>query len=757
MVDELYLQYLGIPASSDEAEEPEEDPEPPYVSSYVSVYVKPDPPPAQEPIPNDIVTFVPPIPQPKRQPKPVPQKPTVPLVIYTAFDTDKAEELKKRLENAPRPVHDKKQPKQKTKPDTVSIPDVAVPADFVQPEATPDISALDLEHSWSSEFRLHQLRLEHDCELVRELEIAFRHERMIKFYLDDPKACLKNFAEYGWDEESDELAEAYVEKYAEEMKLHYEGQDELWNSLAWGATEEVREDLTNDRLESAVVVNIVTKEEIFRRFGDEDETPLQEENREMIKDPNNTALVHNHWNDSPGSQADFDAALWLGVRYLIVVTPSGVQYIYERDGDTMKLLDEVFNRGHVALPSPVETAESREAYEAQALAEAGNPPERVMEQEELHWWQRENVVVPYKTTETKAQVAARMGIPVEYLEELNEGNAENNMMRIPLPGWYAQTIDEPWVSVAHTTGATFLDPGPLLERNQLISEWNALSPVEQQIEMALMGSDANIDRFVTFENAGHDFDYTLAWLQTHENAINQAASDFVVPSSLLNTVLGSELLYDYGDEDSQQDATMRSGFRDAALRIGEIVSGIEPRMEESWDGTGVANAHYPALIDAYHFVNERLAPGETHPWDLDPKAPDLASAPKLEPSDAEKSAYVEDWADYYKHRSFDELSQREKEVVLFWVRDGKLDEVPWDLQQDIAYYAASVVGTVRMAAMISHMYGETLEDIDNTANVAENPRDIARVWGRYRSANQYFDYLGNAHLAYPVADYWSKQ
>lgn len=156
-------------------------------------------------------------------------------------------------------------------------------------------------------------------------------------------------------------------------------------------------------------------------------------------------------------------------------------------------------------------------------------------------------------------------------------------------------------------------------------------------------------------------------------------------------------------------------------------------------------------------MKERLAPGENHPCELDQNAPDLESAPKLEPSDAEKSAYVESRADYCNHRSFDALSQREQEVVLFWIRDGKLDEVPWSLRQDIAYYAASVAGTVRMAAMISHMYGETLKDMESTANVAENPRDMARVWGRYRSANQYFDYLGNAHLAFPVADYWSRQ
>ena len=275
---------------------------------------------------------------------------------------------------------DKKKPDKKK--EASDKPQIAVPADFAQTEAKPDISALGLEFGWSRKFRLTHLQLETDNELVQGVAASLQHRRLFEHYLDDPIAYLKHFAEYGWDEESDRQAEAYIEKYAEEMKLHYAGQGRLWDALAWEATEHVREDLTNDRLESAVAVNIVTKEEIFRRFGDEDKTPLQEENRAMIKDPHNTALVHNHWNDSPGSQADFDAALWLGVRYLIVVTPSGMQYLYERDGDRMKLLDEIFNRERVALPSPAETVESRAAYEAQLLAEAGNPAERVMRQDE---------------------------------------------------------------------------------------------------------------------------------------------------------------------------------------------------------------------------------------------------------------------------------------------------------------------------------------------------------------------------------------
>lgn len=63
---------------------------------------------------------------------------------------------------------------------------------------------------------------------------------------------------------------------------------------------------------------------------------------------------------------------------------------------------------------------NRAAYEAQALAEWDNPAERVMRQGEPFWWQRDNLIlVPYNTTETRQQMAARMGIPVDFLEELD--------------------------------------------------------------------------------------------------------------------------------------------------------------------------------------------------------------------------------------------------------------------------------------------------------------------------------------------------
>ena len=322
MVDELYLQYLGVlPTPSDE-----EEAEEPASSSNTGGWSLP-PPPVRPPAskPSNTGGWSLPLP-PRYDPRP---------------DVSRTE-----------------------RPNDDSDSDSARPGRIVE--------------------ELQDQRPDYSDDLGQAIEDAYKDVNGIYFqlYINQGTVRKNDFAESGQDEESDRHAHVHVEKYMEEMRLHYAGQDELWKGLALGATEGVRKDLTNDRLESAVAVNIVTKIEIFRRFGDEDETPLQEENRKMIKDPHHTALVHNHWNDSPGSQADFDAALWLGVRYLIVVTPSGMQYIYERDGDTMKLLDEIFNREHVALSSPAETEESREAYEAQLLAEAGNPAERVMRQED---------------------------------------------------------------------------------------------------------------------------------------------------------------------------------------------------------------------------------------------------------------------------------------------------------------------------------------------------------------------------------------
>ena len=716
--------------------------------------------PAQAGIPDELLPFVLPPSPPESQPE---APATDPQDNQPAFDPENPAQT---VFGGPPPVYPgivmtpRPASAPSTRPgnlpppneDTPSKPHIAVPEDFVDAIAIPDISALDLEHSWSSEFRLLQLQLDYNDDLVRQVATSLRHERVIDFYLAEPIAYLKNFAEYGWDEESDELAEEYIEKYVEEIKLQTAQREQRVLKVM----QEVISDLSNDKYESVIAIDLDTGDEVFQRPGWRDFVLLQEENRDMVQG-RDVGLFHNHPDDTAASKADLDTAYWLGARFLTVVTPSGFRYVYLRGKSQMELAATIRSSHIVAEPSWREDLESHLAFWSQMFAERDNPAEMVMLEDERLWWQQENlVIIPYNTTETREQVADRIGIPVEVMEQLNEGNAEKDMMYIPLPGWNSYTIDEPsgsWASVAHTTGATLLDHEFLLEKDQLISQWNALSRVEQHIEMALMGSNANIDKFVKFSNSGYDIDYALTWIREKDAAFNQAALDFQTPVALLKTTMSSELLFDYGSDDQLQDDFIRANFN---LLARQLLWRIED-IRESWDGAGVANAHYPTLIDAYFHIDERLEPGETHPWDLDPGAPDLTSAPTLDVTETEKSNYVKRYAEFYKNRSFDQLKPREQEVVLYWIRAGKLDDVPRDLRVGVAHYVADDSGSVRAAAMISRMYSDQLRDLDSEANIAENPQDIARVWGRYRSTDEYFDYRGNARLALPIAEYWTNQ
>ena len=112
---------------------------------------------------------------------------------------------------------------------------------------------------------MHQLQLEHDDDLARGVAISLRHEGIFDFYRDDPIAYLKNFAEYGWDEESDRNAEVYIGKYAEEMKLHYAGQSKRdvaqAERNAWISQTDspqvvaVKQHLAKDRREQVVILD----------------------------------------------------------------------------------------------------------------------------------------------------------------------------------------------------------------------------------------------------------------------------------------------------------------------------------------------------------------------------------------------------------------------------------------------------------------------------------------------------------------------
>ena len=142
--------------------------------------------PAQETIPNDIVALVP----PARRPVPPKLPAATPAIDRPTYGPENPAPPSYggpgpapsgfTLTTVPPSSSDR--PKDPPKKESRrSNSHVAVPRDHLQSEAAPDISALDLEHNWSSEFRLRQLRLEHDCELVREVSTSLRYERFIVF------------------------------------------------------------------------------------------------------------------------------------------------------------------------------------------------------------------------------------------------------------------------------------------------------------------------------------------------------------------------------------------------------------------------------------------------------------------------------------------------------------------------------------------------------------------------------------------------
>lgn len=224
--------------------------------------------------------------------------------------------------------------------------------------------------------------------------------------------------------------------------------------------------------------------------------------------------------------------------------------------------------------------------------------------------------------------------------------------------------------------------------------WESLTTTEQHIEMALTATDGDED--AKFDNI-YDFNYSAQWVEDRRQEIAEAAQAFNIDPVALETMLMSELLYDYETKDQLQDEVLR------AIHGGP-----------SWDGAGVGNVHYWTLIDAYNYSSEVF---EVNPYTLDENAPDLSNAPDLE--------YGDD-----------------------------LNEVPGDLQAQIGTYITSDAGTIRTAAMVTSykihlfMQANSGEEI-NPENLS--PNEIARVFNAYRGIT--FEEQGNYRLALPVAEY----
>ena len=346
--------------------------------------------PASKPVTYDPLSS---IRAPEPKPTTTPLQPIIPLVVITAFDLDTAEELGKRLQNtvhpADRPEKQAHDPlSSKRSPKTSSEPS---PPDIMPDIEEPDLAATDPEFAWSSEQPYLSMNIAdlsyyisaQQDELVRSVTISLQHEKFILAYLENPVEYLKNFAEYGWDEESDEAAEAFIQWHVSRFRSELEEQRELsWSAGVESDIEYSIRDVTNDERESVIVYDLDAGETLFVRAGAKNTVTLQKIHQ-TLAEGHNIIVIHNHPNNTGASLADFSAAAWLDAEYMIVVNPDGRQHHHRRIGDRMVALAPVQNLDYVAPADPLETLAADLAYFLQRLREIGNPPERVMRQEEL--------------------------------------------------------------------------------------------------------------------------------------------------------------------------------------------------------------------------------------------------------------------------------------------------------------------------------------------------------------------------------------
>ncbi|MCY4019084.1 MAG: hypothetical protein OXG39_06720 [Chloroflexi bacterium] len=208
-------------------------------------------------------------------------------------------------------------------------------------------------------------RPEYSDDLTQAVGAAYGDVNDIYFqlYYGQSAVRMNDFAESGLDDESDERAEEQILRRVERVRR------------------ETMTDLADDRWESIVAIDTKTGEKVFWRYGSRSYTFLQEEQRKMVEG-REIALIHNHPNNTAASQADLEGAFWLGAKSLTVVTPSGYRYVYIRGAKGMELAAVINDPNYVANPSWREDVESSTAFWTQTLAEKGNQPEWVMEQED---------------------------------------------------------------------------------------------------------------------------------------------------------------------------------------------------------------------------------------------------------------------------------------------------------------------------------------------------------------------------------------
>jgi len=446
--------------------------------------------------------------------------------------------------------------------------------------------------------------------------------------------------------------------------------------------------------------------------------------------------------------------------FLLVTNPDGTLHRYARVGEAMIPLEPTHNPEYAAPVDPLETALADAAYLAQTLLEMGNPPERVMEQGEALWWKDDNIIVQYQTNETIEQVAARMisppaiprisGEPNDlykaymkeladfktYLDQLNENKEGLGIVFIPLPGWSTRrvsTLGGEQIQGYHASGRTFLR-SRIAHNNQithLSRRWDALSPVEQRIEMALTATDGK--GYAGFDNI-QSFGEAMSWIERNDRLIDKYAANVNVPKQLLQVLLAAEPLYDYDVKDSVQD----------------IMGRMHLTTRFSWRGAGVGNVHYVTLMDAYEHLEEANV---AHLWHVDADAPDLSAFPKLEDFDLPGDM---------TQAEFDKEPDYEQEAIRFQQREEEYPHVDFRrVKHPIALYLSTDEGTINATSIVARMLLDQYVSLDDSLDSDNlSAQDMARIWGRYRTSYEpfYLPELGpNAQLALPLAEYFLDQ
>ena len=284
--------------------------------------------------------------------------PSIPAVIYTAFDKHKADELRERSEKV----------KGRSKP---SLPDLQ--SFYTEPEWPASRPLTDGQKHHVD----HLLSIENDA-LARDMLIGIRRDGMPSpKYLND---YLAQFAEWGWDEISDERTLELLDT------IRQSNWDARLGQADSAPVETAAQDLANNTIESLQVIDAATGQVLLSRVGvlgadGGQSVGLQAEEVQTFQG-RGLIFVHNHPNGTAASDADLRTAFLAGAELLLVVTPRGYEYAYIRGENGMALVREGDASYEVGPATAEEYVELTGRSWRQAAADKINPPEYLMLQDE---------------------------------------------------------------------------------------------------------------------------------------------------------------------------------------------------------------------------------------------------------------------------------------------------------------------------------------------------------------------------------------